>query len=131
MAAPDRPKRTPLRLFLVYFATFATALALAWAVLLGLVEGLRAGEYILLLVPPLAGMALFHGLFPLLSRIRLGLEFVAVGGALVYGLGAVLAAATRAGFLDPGSAVVFWIAGVFGPGWWLLLTRAEKAGYFK
>ena len=131
MAQPARPKRTPLRLFLIYFATFATALALVWAVLLGLIEGLRAGEYILLLVPPLAGMALFHGLFPLLSRIRLGLEFVAVGGGLVYGLGAVLAAMTRTGFIDPGSAVVFWIAGVFGPGWWLILTRAEKAGYFK
>jgi hypothetical protein len=131
MAQPARPKRTPLRLFLIYFATFATALALVWAVLLGLIEGLRAGEYILLLVPPLAGMALFHGLFPLLSRIRLGLEFVAVGGGLVYGLGAVLGAMTRAGFIDPGSAVVFWIAGVFGPGWWLILTRAEKAGYFK
>ena len=131
MAQPARAKRTPLRLFLTYFATFATSLALVWAVLLGLIEGLRAGEYILLLVPPLAGMALFHGLFPLLSRIRLGLEFVAVGGGLVYGLGAVLAAMMRAGFIDPGSAVVFWIAGVFGPGWWLILTRAEKAGYFK
>ncbi len=131
MAATPPPKRTPLRLFLIYFATFGIALALAWAVLLGLVEGLRAGEYILLLVPPLAGMALFHGLFPLLSRIRLGLEFVMVGGGLVYGLGLVLAAVTRAGLVDPGSAVVFWIAGVFGPGWWLLLTQAERIGYFK
>ena len=132
MAEPARKsKRTPFKLFLVYFACFAVALGLAWFVLLGLADGLQSGDYILFLMPPLAGMAAFHGLFPLLSRIRLGLEFVAVGGGLVYGLGAILALAARFGVLDPGSAVVFWIAGVFGPGWWLILTRAEKADYFK
>jgi hypothetical protein len=129
----DKParKRTPLKLFLVYFLCFFAALVLAWFVLMRLLEGIRAGEYLLLLLPPLAGMAVFHGLFPLLSRIRLGLEFVAVGGGLVYGLGALLTVIARAGALDPGTALVFWLAGVFGPGWWLLLGRAEKAGYFK
>jgi hypothetical protein len=129
----DKParKRTPLKLFLVYFLCFFAALVLAWFVLMRLLEGIRAGEYLLLLLPPLAGMAVFHGLFPLLSRIRLGLEFVAVGGGLVYGLGAALTVIARAGALDPGAALVFWLAGVFGPGWWLLLGRAEKAGYFK
>jgi hypothetical protein len=129
----DKParKRTPLKLFLVYFLCFFAALVLAWFVLMRLLEGIRAGEYLLLLLPPLAGMAVFHGLFPLLSRIRLGLEFVAVGGGLVYGLGALLTVIARAGALDPGTALVFWLACVFGPGWWLLLGRAEKAGYFK
>ena len=127
----DRPKRSPIKLFFVYFLCFGAALALAWFVLTRLIDGVREGQYLLLLMPPLAGMMLFHGLFPLLSRIRLGLEFVAVGGGLVFGLGAILTLAARAGLMDPGMALVFWIAGVFGPGWWLLHGMAEKAGYFK
>jgi hypothetical protein len=106
-------------------------LALAGFVLTRLIEGVREGQYLLLLMPPLAGMAVFHGLFPLVSRIRLGLEFVAVGGGLVFGLGALLYFAANQGLIDPGIAFVFWIAGVFGPGWWLLHGMAEKAGYFK
>ncbi|MFN4057308.1 MAG: hypothetical protein ACK4HW_03880 [Roseinatronobacter sp.] len=127
----EKPKRTPLKLFMVYFLCFSAGLGLAYFVLTRLIEGIRAGEYMLLLLPPLAGMAVFHGLFPLLSRIRLGLEFVTVGGGLIYGLGIALALIARTGFLDPGAALVFWLAGVFGPGWWLLHGRAENAGYFK
>ena len=123
-------KRTPLRLFAVYFLCFFAGLVLAWVILSQLAEGIREGYLILLLLPPLGGMALFHGLFPLLSRIRLGLEFVATGGALVYGVGAVLALGVWLGLLDPGTALVFWLAGVFGPGWWLMSRWAEKLGYY-
>ncbi|WFE73532.1 hypothetical protein [Roseinatronobacter sp. S2] len=124
-------KRTPLRLFLVYFASFIAAMVLAWLILTRVAEGVRDGYAVLLLLPPLGGMAVFHGLFPLLSRIRLGLEFIAVGGALVYGTGAVMGALVWLGFLDPGSALVLWLVGVFGPGWWLMSQRAEKIGYFE
>lgn len=124
-------KRTPLRLFMIYTACFFAALVLAWVILTQVAEGIRDGYWMLLLLPPLGGLAMFHGLFPLLSRIRLGLEFVAVGGGLVYGLGAVLASAVALGWLDPGMAIVFWLAGVFGPGWWLMQARAEKYGYFQ
>ncbi len=123
-------KRTPLRLFAVYFLCFFAGLVLAWVILSQLAEGIREGYLILILLPPLGGMALFHGLFPLLSRIRLGLEFVATGGALVYGVGAVLALGVWLGLLDPGTALVFWLAGVFGPGWWLMSRWAEKLGYY-
>ncbi|MGP9791053.1 hypothetical protein [Roseinatronobacter sp. NSM] len=123
-------KRTPLRLFLCYFISFIAALALGWLILTRISEGVREGYYFLLLMPPLGGMAVFHGLFPLLSRIRLGLEFIAVGGGLVYGTGAVVAVLLWLGMLDPGSAVVLWLVGVFGPGWWLLSQRAEKIGYY-
>ena len=123
-------KRTPLRLFAVYFLCFFAGLILAWVILSQLAEGIREGYLILLLLPPLGGMALFHGLFPLLSRIRRGLEFVATGGALVYGVGAVLALVVWLGLLDPGTALVFWLAGVFGPGWWLMSRWAEKLGYY-
>lgn len=123
--------RTPLRLFAVYFICFFAGLVLAWIILTQLIEGIREGYLILILLPPLGGMALFHGLFPLLSRIRLGLEFIAVGGGLVYGVGAVMATAVWAGFLDPGMGFVFWLAGVFGPGWWLLQSWAERLDYFK
>ena len=131
MAEKPARKRTPFKLFLVYFLCFFAALVTAFFVLTRMIEEIRAGEYLLLLLPPLAGMAVFHGLFPLLSRLRLGLEFVAVGGGLVYGLGALLALLARSGAVDPGTATVFWLAGVFGPGWWLMLGRAEKAGYFQ
>lgn len=124
-------KRTPLRLFVVYLLCFFAGLVLAWIILTQLIDGVREGYWVLLLLPPLGGMALFHGLFPLLSRIRLGLEFVAVGGGLVYGLGAVLAGAVWLGLLDPGTALVFWLAGTFGPGWWLMSRRAEKIGYYQ
>lgn len=124
-------KRTPLRLFVIYFLCFFVGLVLAWVILSQLAEGIREGYYVLVLLPPLGGMALFHGLFPLLSRIRLGLEFVAVGGGLVYGVGAVMAGAVWLGLLDPGTALVFWLAGVFGPGWWLLSGWAEKIGYYQ
>ncbi len=124
-------KRTPLRLFMTYFLCFFAGLVLAWVILAQLTDGIREGYFVLLLLPPLGGMALFHGLFPLLSRIRLGLEFVAVGGGLVYGVGAVMAGAVWLGLLDPGTALVFWLAGVFGPGWWLLSGWAEKLGYFQ
>lgn len=127
----DAPKRTPFKLFMAYFLCFSAGLGLAYFVLTRLIEGIRDGEYLLLLLPPLAGMAVFHGLFPLLSRIRLGLEFVTVGGGLVFGLGVALTLFARMGLLDPGTALVFWIAGVFGPGWWLIHARAENAGYFK
>lgn len=124
-------KRTPLRLFMVYFLCFFAGLALAWVILSQLTAGIRDGYLVLLLLPPLGGMALFHGLFPLLSRIRLGLEFVVVGGGLLYGLGAVLAGAVWLDLFDPATALVFWLAGVFGPGWWLLSRWAEKIGYFQ
>lgn len=124
-------KRTPMRLFIVYLISFMAGLALAVLVLTQIAEGVREGHVVLLLVPPLAGMALFHGLFPILSKLRLGLEFVAVGGGLVYGLGAVMVGAVWAGLLDPGTAVVFWLIGTFGPGWWLMSQWAEKQGYFQ
>ncbi len=124
-------KRTPLRLFAVYFGCFGAALFLAWIILSQLSDGIRDGYYVLVLLPPLGGMALFHGVFPLLSRLRLGLEFVAVGGGLIYGLGAVMAGAVWLGLLDPGTALVFWLAGTFGPGWWLLSRWAEKLGYYQ
>lgn len=124
-------KRTPLRLFLVYLLSFMAALALAVLILTQIAEGVREGQMVLLLLPPLAGMALFHGLFPILSKLRLGLEFVTVGGGLVYGLGALLAAVVWAGLLDPGTAVVFWLIGTFGPGWWLMSQWAEKQGYYQ
>lgn len=124
-------KRTLLRLFMVYLLSFFAALALAWIILSQLSQGVRDGYWVLLLLPPLGGMAVFHGLFPLLSRIRLGLEFVAVGGGLVYGVGAVVTGAVWLGLLDPGTALVFWLVGVFGPGWWLMSQWAEKIGYFK
>lgn len=124
-------KRSPLRLFMVYFLCFFAGLVLAWVILSQLAQGIRDGYLVLLLLPPLGGMALFHGLFPLLSRIRLGLEFVTIGGGLVYGVGAVMSAAVWMGLLDPGTALVFWLAGVFGPGWWLLSGWAEKIGYYK
>ncbi len=124
-------KRTPLRLFTIYFGCYAAGLALAWVILTQLADGIREGYLVLLLLPPLGGMALFHGLFPLLSRLRLGLEFVAVGGGLLYGLGAVLTGAVWAGLLDPGMAVVFWLAGTFGPGWWLMSGWAERQGYYQ
>lgn len=123
--------RTPLRLFLVYLACFMAALALAWIILLQLIDGVQEGQLILLLLPPLGGMAVFHGLFPLVSRIRLGLEFLAVGGGLVYGLGAVLALVVWAGLVTPTAALLFWLVGVFGPGWWILSGWAERIGYYQ
>lgn len=124
-------KRSPLRLFMVYFLCFFAGLVLAWVILSQLAQGIRDGYLVLLLLPPLGGMALFHGLFPLLSRIRLGLEFVTIGGGLVYGVGAVMSAAVWMGLLDPGTALVFWLAGVFGPGWWILSGWAQKIGYYR
>lgn len=124
-------KRTPLRLFATYFLCFFAGLVLAWVILTQLIEGVRDGYLVLLLLPPLGGMALFHGLFPLLSRIRLGLEFVTIGGGLVYGVGAIMAGVVWLGLLDPGTAFVFWLAGVFGPGWWLMSGYAEKIGYYQ
>ncbi|MGY6549749.1 MAG: hypothetical protein ACXIU7_12215 [Roseinatronobacter sp.] len=125
------PKRTPLRLFAIYFFCFFAGLVLAWVILTQLIEGVREGYLVLLLLPPLGGMALFHGLFPLLSRIRLGLEFIAVGGGLVYGTAALIAGLVWLGLLDPGTGLVFWLAGVFGPGWWLLSGWAERLGYYQ
>ncbi|MGL4414603.1 MAG: hypothetical protein EA338_08325 [Roseinatronobacter sp.] len=119
------------RLFVMYFISFVAGLALAWLILSRVSEGLREGQWLLMLLPPLGGMAVFHGVFPLLSRIRLGLEFIAVAGALVYGLGTVLTGAVWLGWLDAGTALMFWLAGVFGPGWWLMSQWAEKIGYFK
>lgn len=124
-------KRTPLRLFITYLLCFFAGLALAWIILSQLGQGIRDGHYVLLLMPPLGGLALFHGLFPVLSKIRLGLEFVAIGGGLVYGVGAVMAGAVWLGLLDPGTALVFWLAGVFGPGWWLMSGWAERLGYYQ
>lgn len=123
-------KRSPLRLFLTYMLCFVAALVLAYIILSRIAPGLREGHYVLLLLPPLGGMAVFHGLFPLISRIRLGLEYLSVGGGLVFGLGAIVALAAWAGLLAPGSALVIWIVGVFGPGWWLISQRAEKIGYY-
>jgi hypothetical protein len=122
--------RGPLRLFLIYLASFTAALVLAYIILTRLAEGLREGQYVLLLLPPLGGMAVFHGLFPLLSRIRLGMEYLTIGGGLVYGLGAVVALATWAGLLTPSAALVIWLVGTFGPGWWLISQFAEKHGYY-
>ena len=123
--------RTPLRLFVIYAGCFVAALGLAWVVLTVLLDQIAEGQWVLLLLPPLAGMALFHGLFPLVARLRLGTEFLLIGGGLVYGLGAVLAAAVWAGLLNPGIGVVFWLVGTFGPGWWILLGWAERVGYFR
>lgn len=120
-----------LRLFLIYAGVFLLALGVAWIVLSILLADIAAGQWLLLFLPPLCGMAIFHAVFPLISRIRLGTEFLAVGGGLVYGLGVVLAAVVMYGLLDPNVATIFWLAGVFGPGWWLLAARAEAAGYFK
>ncbi len=123
--------RSPLRLFLVYLSSFAIALAVAWIILLQLIGSVQEGQWVLLLLPPLGGMAVFHGLFPLLSRIRLGLEFLAVGGALVYGLGAVLGGLVWVGLIMPTAAILFWLIGVFGPGWWILSGWAERIGYYE
>lgn len=125
-----QPKRSVTRLFLIYFASFTAALVLAVFVLLQLADGIRDGQMVLLLLPPLAGMALFHGLFPVISRVRLGMDFVAVGGGLVYGVGALSAGLVWLGVLDPGAALVIWLAGVFGPGWWLMNAYAERHGYY-
>lgn len=123
-------KRSPLRLFLIYLLCFALALVLAYIILTRIAEGLREGHFVLLLLPPLGGMAIFHGLFPLLSRIRLGTDFLTVGGGLVFGLGAVVAAGSYTGLLNPSAALVIWLVGVFGPGWWLISQHAEKNGYY-
>lgn len=123
-------KRSPLRLFLTYLLCFALAMVLAYIILTRVAEGLGEGHYVLLLLPPLGGMAVFHGLFPLLSRIRLGLEFLTIGGGLVFGLGALVAAATWVSLITPSAALVIWLVGVFGPGWWLISQLAEKNGYY-
>jgi hypothetical protein len=123
-------KRSPLRLFLTYMLSFVAALVLAYVILTRIASGLQEGHYVLLLLPPLGGMAVFHGLFPLLSRIRLGLEFLSVGGGLVFGLGVTVGLATWLGLFGPSSALVIWLVGVFGPGWWLISQRAEKIGYY-
>lgn len=120
-----------LRLFLIYAGVFILALVVAWVVLSILLTDIAAGQWLLLFLPPLCGMAVFHALFPLVSRIRLGTEFLFVGGGLVYGLGIIMAVAVLYALLDPNIATVFWLAGVFGPGWWLIAARAEAAGYFK
>lgn len=120
-----------IRLFLIYAGVFLLALVVAWGVLTVLLTDIAAGQWLLLFLPPLCGMAVFHAVFPLVSRIRLGTEFLAVGGGLIYGLGVLLAGAVLYGLLDPTVATVFWLAGVFGPGWWLIAARAEAAGYFK
>lgn len=122
--------RGPLRLFVTYLASYAAALVLAYIILTRLAEGLRDGQYVLLLLPPLGGMAVFHGLFPLLSRLRLGLDYLTIGGGLVYGVGALVSLGTWAGFLTPSSALVIWLVGTFGPGWWLISQYAEKHGYY-
>jgi len=123
-------KRSPLRLFLIYLLCFALALVLAYIILSRIAEGLRDGHFVLLLLPPLGGMALFHGLFPLLSRIRLGTNFLTFGGGLVFGLGTLVVLATHANLLNPSAALVIWLAGVFGPGWWMISQYAEKNGYY-
>lgn len=122
--------RGPLRLFLIYMLSFVAGLVLAYIILTRVAEGLRDGQFVLLLLPPLGGMAVFHGLFPLLSRLRLGTNFLAYGGGLVFGLGAVVTGASYLGLLTPSAALVIWLVGVFGPGWWLILQYAEKHGYF-
>ncbi|MCC1480651.1 hypothetical protein [Roseibaca sp. Y0-43] len=124
-------KRSPLRLFLTYMLSFVAALVLAYIILTRIAPGLQKGHYVLLLLPPLGGMAVFHGLFPLLSRIRLGLEYLSVGGGLVFGLGGAVALAAWAGLISPSAALVIWLVGVFGPGWWLISQRAEKIGYYQ
>lgn len=124
-------KRSPLRLFLTYMLSFVAALVLAYIILTRIAPGLQEGHYVLLLLPPLGGMAVFHGLFPLLSRIRLGLEYLSVGGGLVFGLGGAVALAAWAGLISPSAALVIWLVGVFGPGWWLISQRAEKIGYYQ
>jgi hypothetical protein len=123
-------KRSPLRLFLTYLLCFVLALVLAYIILTRVAEGLREGHFVLLLLPPLGGMAVFHGLFPLLSRIRLGTNFLAYGGGLVFGLGAVVAGGNYLGLLSPSAALVIWLVGVFGPGWWLVSQYAERNGYY-
>ena len=104
-------KRSPLRLFLIYLLCFALALLLAYVVLTRVAEGLRDGQFVLLLLPPLGGMAVFHGLFPLLSRIRLGTNFLVYGGGLVFGLGALVAGGSHLGVLTP---VPRWSSGWLG-----------------
>jgi len=123
-------KRSPLRLFGMYLLSFTAALVLAYIILTRIAEGLREGQYVLLLLPPLGGMAMFHGLFPLLSRIRLGTNFLTIGGGLVFGLGAVVVFGSYTGLLTPSAALVIWLAGTFGPGWWLISQYAEKNGYY-
>ncbi|MCL1627439.1 MULTISPECIES: hypothetical protein [Roseinatronobacter] len=123
-------KRSPLRLFLTYMLCFVLALVLAYIILTRIAEGLRDGQFVLLLLPPLGGMAVFHGLFPLLSRIRLGTNFLTYGGGLVFGVGALVAAGSYLSLLDPSAALVIWLVGVFGPGWWLISQYAEKNGYY-
>ncbi|MCC5985996.1 MAG: hypothetical protein JJU42_16690 [Rhodobacteraceae bacterium] len=123
--------RSPLRLFVIYLGCFLLALAAAWFILTRVLPAVQAGQTVLLLLPPLGGMAVFHGLFPLLSRIRLGVEFLSVGGGLVFGLGAVLAAAVWFGLVSVTAALLMWLVGVFGPGWWLLSGWAERIGYYK
>lgn len=123
--------RTPLRLFLIYAGCYVAALGLAWAVLTILLDQIADGQHVLLLLPPLAGMALFHGVFPLVARLRLGLAFLTVGGGLVFGLGALIAAAVWIGVLNLTIGAVFWLVGTFGPGWWILLSWAERVGYFE
>ncbi|NBB97738.1 MAG: hypothetical protein GVY34_06130 [Alphaproteobacteria bacterium] len=123
-------KRSPLRLFVIYLLCFALALLLAYIILTRVAEGLREGHFVLLLLPPLGGMAVFHGLFPLLSRIRLGSNFLVYGGGLVFGLGALVAGGSYLALLTPSAALVIWLVGVFGPGWWLISQYAEKNGYY-
>jgi len=123
-------KRSPLRLFGLYLVSFIAALVLSYIILTRIAEGLREGHFVLLLLPPLGGMAVFHGLFPLLSRIRLGTNFLVIGGGLVFGLGALVVAASYSGLLTPSAAFVIWLVGVFGPGWWLISQYAEKHGYY-
>lgn len=123
--------RGPLRLFLTYLSCFTVALVVAWIILLQLIDGVQKGQFVLLLLPPLGGMAVFHGLFPLLSRIRLGFDFLAVGGGLVFGLGALMAAAVWLGLVAPTAALLMWLVGVFGPGWWILSGWAERIGYYE
>ncbi len=123
--------RSPLRLFVVYTGCFLVALGAAAFILTRVLPPVQQGQTVLLLLPPLGGMAVFHGLFPLLSRIRLGLEFLAIGGGLVFGLGAVLAAAAWFGLVSLTAALLMWLVGVFGPGWWLLSGWAERIGYYK